>query len=579
MCGIVGYIGRREAADAVVEGLKMLEYRGYDSFGLSTLDTHLCTRKTKGRISECDPAFLSLSGNLGIGHTRWATHGVPDIKNAHPHSDCTGRIAIVHNGIIENYASLKKELTDRGHRFLSDTDSEVIAHLIEEHYTDDLLKAVEEVLPCLTGSYAILAIAEGNRRLIAARKNSPLVIGLGDGEFIASSDVTPIMTYTKNVIFMEDGDIAALSDDGVIIKNTGTEVVRDQVYIDWDCNATRKGGFENYMLKEIYEQPEAFYRSVHSVEEEGLPEVLMKAPSLSVLACGTSYHAALVFRYLAGAWCDLPVRVELASEARYFSPAPGEVVLAATQSGETADTITALRRAQELNCPTLAITNVLGSSVTRVADHTIYMQAGPEISVAATKSYIAQLAVFFSIADQLSGRKHRDALMRVHQVIEQVLLLDGDDSEKLCSKASSIFFVGRGSFYPVALEGALKMKEITYIHAEGYAAGELKHGPFSLLSEETPVVAICPEGESHDGMISSLKEMKARGAPIIGVGTEGDQDAEDIVDLFIPIPHTDLCGNILGITVVLQCLAYYTAKLLGRDIDKPRNLAKSVTVE
>ena len=581
MCGIVGYIGRREAAPLIVEGLKKLEYRGYDSFGVATLGTGINLTKHQGRISEKACTAANLRGKIGIGHTRWATHGIPNDANAHPHTDCSGKIAIVHNGIIENYANLKRNLQLRGHIFRSDTDTEVIVHLIEEEYAKkpDLLGAVQAVIPKLEGSYAILVIAAGEDRIIAAKNASPLVIGVGDGEFFAASDMTPVIEFTERAIFLEDGDTVSLSKKNIEIFHNGEPITRPVELIDWSLEDIRKGGFAHYMLKEIYEQPQAFYNTIRSVDLKDLPEKILHAKSITLVACGSSYHTGLIFKYLLEATCGIPARLEFASEFKYFPPPVNGLVIGITQSGETADTLAALKHAKTSGCSTLAITNVLGSSVTRIADTTLFMRAGPEISVAATKSFIAQLAILMQIANSISETKYDDVLQQAHKAIEEVLLMDISEAVTACRNALSIFYVGRGPFYPVSLEGALKMKEISYIHAEGYAAGELKHGPFALLSPETPVIALCMPGDTYRVMISNIKEMKARGAPVIAIGTAGDRELPDIVDIFITVPKKPLFVQILTSLVIEQLLAYHTAVALGRDVDKPRNLAKSVTVE
>ena len=581
MCGIVGYIGRRDAAPLIVEGLKKLEYRGYDSFGVATLGTGIELAKHQGRISEKAGTAASLQGKIGIGHTRWATHGIPNDLNAHPHTDCTGKIAVVHNGIIENYADLKRQLQSRGHTFRSDTDTEVIIHLVEEEYAKkpDLLSAVQIVIPKLEGSYAILLIADGEDRIVAARNASPLVIGVGDGEFFAASDMTPVIEFTERAIFLEDGDTVSLSKKEIAIFHEGKAIARPVELIDWSLEDVRKGGFAHYMLKEIYEQPQAFYNTIRSVNPNTLPEIVIQAKSVTLVACGSSYHTGLIFKYILETTCGIPTRLEFASEFKYFPPPVNGLVIGITQSGETADTLAALKHAKTSGCSTLAITNVLGSSVTRVADITMFMRAGPEISVAATKSFIAQLAILMQIVNGISDTDYDDVLQQAHKAIEEVLLMNLSEAVTFCKNAQSIFYVGRGPFYPVSLEGALKMKEISYIHAEGYAAGELKHGPFALLSPETPVIAFCMPGDTYSVMISNIKEMKARGAPVIAIGTEGDRDLPDIVDIFIAVPKTPLFVQILTSIVLEQLLAYHTAVALGRDVDKPRNLAKSVTVE
>ena len=579
MCGIVGYIGRKTAAPVIINGLKKLEYRGYDSFGIATIGSGIEICKHAGRISENALSALHLNGTIGIGHTRWATHGAPNDINAHPHTDCKNRFGIVHNGIIENYADLKRQLIARGHRFLSETDTEVVAHLIEENYTDNLLSAVQSVVPKLKGSYALLVISPEEQRIVAARNASPLVIGIGDGEYFAASDMTPILEHTERAIFLEDGDVASLARTKIEIYNGKDPVDRQVELVDWSVEDTKKGGFAHFMLKEIFEQPQAFYDSIRSLNQETLPAIAEKPSSVAIVACGSSYHAGLIFKYIMEETCGIPVRVDFASEFRYFPPPVSCLVIGITQSGETADTLTALKQAKSHNCPTLAITNVLGSSVSRIADTTIFMRAGPEISVAATKSFVAQLAVMMQLVNLTSGLHFTRVLQQAHRAIEDVLMRDLSDAVSMCKKAQSLFYVGRGAFYPVSLEGALKMKEISYIHAEGYAAGELKHGPFALLSKDTPVIAICMPDDTYGAMISNIKEMKARGAPVIALGIEGDGELADIVDIFIPLPKTHRFVQILTSLVVLQLLAYHTAVALGRDVDKPRNLAKSVTVE
>ncbi len=579
MCGIFGYCGQQRAAPIIIEGLKRLEYRGYDSFGIAVADRNITVRKKEGRISQGMPNIPRLKGTTGIGHTRWATHGIPSDGNAHPHLDCHGAIAVVHNGIIQNYASLKRELEERGHTFSSDTDTEVIPHLLEEEFKGDLAAAVAAILPRLEGSYAILAIAEGHREIIAARCRSPLVLGIGDRASLAASDVNPLLEHTERVIFLEDGDIAAMSAEKIRIWHEGTPVERPVSRIDWSVEEVKKGGFPHYMLKEIYEQPEVFSSTIRALKEEEPPEIVNGIRGVTIVACGTSYHAALLFRYLVEAHCGFPARVELASEFKYTSPPKGDLVIGVSQSGETADTLAAIQKASMSGHPTLAVTNVLGSTITRIADDTLFMRAGPEISVAATKSFIAELAVFSHLVDLMSGGVLGKDLPRVHLAISEALLVDLSPAVELCRDAGSMFFVGRGPYFPLALEGALKMKEITYIHAEGYAAGEIKHGPFALLSAETPVVALCPPDDAYPVMFSNIREMKARGTPMIVVGVSGNRDLRDVADVFISLPEGSSLFHILGSTTVMQLLAYRTAVALGRDIDQPRNLAKSVTVE
>jgi len=579
VCGIIGYSGISSAAPVLIEGLKKLEYRGYDSFGIATIGNGIEVFKKQGRISRGISGAVNLSGTTGIGHTRWATHGVPNDNNAHPHVDCTGSIAIVHNGIIENYHELRKDLIARGHRFLSETDTEVIVHLLEEQYRGDLLEAFHQVIPALRGSYALLAIAEGDERIVAARQSSPLVVGIGDQAIFAASDMTPLLQYTGNVVYLQDGDVATLAPGKLSIWNQGAPVSRKMEKIDWTVEQVKKGGFAHYMQKEIFEQPEVFSDTIRTLRREEIPPRILREKAITLVACGTSYHAGMVFKYLAEELCGIPVRIELASEFKYYPTPTHDLVIGITQSGETADTLAALKQARAYQSPTMAVTNVLGSTITRMADHTLYMGAGPEISVAATKSFIAELAVLLHLVDAMSRGEITKSLDGVNRAMEQVLLSSLDRAVDLCFDAGTVFFVGRGPFYAVALEGALKMKEISYIHAEGYAAGEIKHGPFALLSQKTPAVGICLPGETYSVMVSNLREMKARGVPLIVIGQEDDLDLEELADVFIPLPEGDTVQHIFSATVVLQLLAYNTAVRLDREIDTPRNLAKSVTVE
>jgi glutamine---fructose-6-phosphate transaminase (isomerizing) len=581
VCGIIGYIGIKEATPILINGLKKLEYRGYDSFGIATLSTCIECDKHQGKISDSSILISNLKGKIGIGHTRWATHGIPNDINAHPHLDCSNNIAIIHNGIVENYVKLKQELVARGHIFRSDTDTEVIVHLIEEEYIleKDILLAVQKTIVQLIGTYALLVIATGENKIIAARYASPLVIGIGDHEFFAASDMMPILEHTNKVVYLEDGDVASISCTQVEIFNNNELVKRPVEIINWLQEIPQKGGFSHYMIKEIYEQPQIFYNSVKSITSKTLPAIIKDSESITVIACGSSYHTGLIFKYLMEDFCAIPVRLDFASEFKYFPPPIKGLVIGISQSGETADTLYALKQAKMHICTTLAITNVMGSSISRSADFTVFMYAKPEISVAATKSVIAQLAILMQIVNSICNEEFEDVLLNGHRAIEEILLMDISDAVNLCKSAHSIMYVGRGPFYPVILEGALKMKEISYIHAEGFPAGELKHGSFALLSSETPVIAICMPGDTYNVMVSNIKEMKARGAPVIVLGEEGDLELPKIVDVFIPLPQTHLFIQILTTLVVLQLLAYYTAVNLERDVDKPRNLAKSVTVE
>ena len=579
MCGIVGYLGYRQAAEVCMEGLLRLEYRGYDSFGIATVSPEIAVFKETGKISAAKDA-VHLKGTCGIGHTRWATHGVPSRTNAHPFTDCTGKIAVVHNGIIENYAALKRDLEKRGHTFVSETDTEVIPHLIEEKYTGNLREAVSKILPLLEGAYAILVIAEGTEEIVAARKGSPLVLGVGDREYVFASDGLPILDYTRKVIYLEDGDLAEVTPAGYTIYQGKKPVERKVSTLEWDAADVRKGGFAHYMLKEMYEQPEVFSNTVHSIAENAAALCRIRdARSITIVACGTSANASTVFAYLMESVCGIPTRVVLASEFKYFPTPKNDVVIAVSQSGETADTISALKIAKERGAKTFCVTNVLGSSLTRIAETTLYTRAGPEVSVAATKSFTAQVAAFMEIVNIISGGMLKKAVAEIQRYLPEALDCDVESAVELVKDASTLLYVGRGLSYPISMEGALKMKEISYIHAEGYAAGELKHGPFALLSKETPVVAVCLPGSTYPVMMSNLKEIKARSAPEVVIGCMGDIDAEEIADVFIPLPKVSETAGVILASVVLQMLAYKTAVALGTDVDMPRNLAKSVTVE
>lgn len=579
MCGIVGYLGYRNAAEVCMEGLLHLEYRGYDSFGIATVSPEISLFKETGKISAAKDA-VHLKGTCGIGHTRWATHGVPSRTNAHPFTDCTGKIAVVHNGIIENYAALKRDLEKRGHIFVSETDTEVIPHLIEEKYTGNLREAVSKILPLLEGAYAILVIAEGTEEIVAARKGSPLVLGVGDREYVFASDGLPILDYTRKVIYLEDGDLAEVTPAGYTIYQGKKTVERKVSTLEWDAADVRKGGFAHYMLKEMYEQPEVFSNTVHSIAENAAALCRIRdARSITIVACGTSANASTVFAYLMEAVCGIPTRVVLASEFKYFPTPKNDVVIAVSQSGETADTISALKIAKERGAKTFCVTNVLGSSLTRIAETTLYTRAGPEVSVAATKSFTAQVAAFMEMVNTISGGMLKKDIAEIQRYLPEALDCAVDSAVELVKEASTLLYVGRGLSYPISMEGALKMKEISYIHAEGYAAGELKHGPFALLSKETPVVAVCLPGSTYPVMMSNLKEIKARSAPEVVIGCMGDIDAEEIADVFIPLPKVSETAGVILASVVLQMLAYKTAVALGTDVDMPRNLAKSVTVE
>ncbi|HKL97928.1 MAG TPA: glutamine--fructose-6-phosphate transaminase (isomerizing), partial [Methanocorpusculum sp.] len=470
MCGIVGYIGYREAAEVCTSGLLRLEYRGYDSYGIATLSPSLSTHRHLGKISDSATSANHLTGTIGIGHTRWATHGAPSEINSHPHLDEKKKIAVVHNGIIENYTDLKRGLEQRGVVFSSETDTEVIPHLIAEKYTGNLLEAVSSILPLLEGSYALLIIVEGEEKIIAARDGSPLVLGIGDGEFILGSDALPLLEYTHKAVYLEEDDVVEITKSGYQIYNAGVPISREITELEWNVEEAIKGGFPHYMLKEIFEQPEAFANTLSSVKRcNEAVDLIRKAHSITIVACGTSANASMVFSYLLESICRIPARVVLGSEFKYFPTPNTDLVIGVSQSGETADTIAALKLAKSFGIQTLAITNVLGSSITRVASSVIYTRAGPEMSVAATKSFLSQVAAFMQIVNFLSDHLLERELLEIQRYLPQVLNTDLSDAVALCKDASTILYIGRGMFYPVAMEGALKMKEISYIHAEGYA--------------------------------------------------------------------------------------------------------------
>lgn len=587
MCGIVGYIGFRSAKEVLLKSLKRLEYRGYDSAGVAIVNGKINIAKKKGYIDSLEFGF---DGTLGIGHTRWATHGVPEDRNAHPFLDCKGDIAIVHNGIIENYMVLKEELVNRGHKFTSDTDSEVIAHLIEEYYQGDFKEAFLKAVRELRGSFAIVAINKNERKIMAAKKDSPLVIGVGDHENFVASDIPAFLEYTNRVIVMKDGEISELTDDIVHFYDfNGRNIEKKNVeIINWSIEDAEKSGYPHFMLKEIFEQPRALDSTLHSLLSRN--DMDFDFERVTIVACGTSYHAGLVGKYLIEEILQIPVDVYYASEYRYRPDVVEDsLAIFITQSGETADTIAAARKAKVSGNETLAITNVVGSSITSYVDRVLYTNAGPEIGVAATKTFTAQLLAleYFAIrAGESMGklsvsqvRNFINSLRKIPLYVENTLNLNDiiEKEAKKIYKNKDMFFIGRSMNYPIALEGALKMKEISYIHAEGYPAGELKHGPLALIEEGIPVIALVPEDITYDKMLSNIKEVSARNAYVIGVSS--NMDVGKYVDTLIKVPETELYLSPFVNVVVLQLLAYHAARLLGRDIDKPRNLAKSVTVE
>lgn len=592
MCGIVGYIGFRRADSLLVNSLKRLEYRGYDSWGIVIKSPDgLKIHKRVGAIGDVEGFELG-KGNIGLGHTRWATHGKPSEENAHPHVDCTGKIAVVHNGIISNFQSLREELERRGHVFKSETDTEVLAHLIEENYSGDLKEALLRGISRIKGSYAVVALHSDRDELVAVRNKSPLILGIGDEEFIIASDVPAMLEYTNRVVYLEDGDVLKLTKDGFEIWNGGVRVARDVNLIQWSIEDAEKGGYEHFMLKEIHEIPRVITDTLDEyIEEEILidDEIFRDVDEIIFVACGTSYHASLIGKYVIERFSGIPVRVDFASEFIYYPPQKMRraLVIGVTQSGETADTLEAMRIAKKRGARVLTLTNVLGSSATRIADHVLYMRAGPEICVAATKSFIAQLLLIYLIAlklSELTTSEKREIIEEMRRVSEAVrTILDEkeriDEISREIAGYDNVIYIGRGLGYPVALEGALKMKEISYIHAEGYPAGELKHGPFALLGKRVPVIATVVRDETYEIMLNNMKEVRARDSPVIAVADEGDEEVEKYVDFVIEVPETLPVLSAITHSVALQLLAYYTAKMRGCEIDKPRNLAKSVTVE
>ncbi len=613
MCGIVGYVGRRRLVPVVLEGLKRLEYRGYDSAGIVYLqDGKLTKYRSEGKLQNLENILGEAIGaptHIGLGHTRWATHGAPTTENAHPHSDCSGEIVVVHNGIIENYHSLRNELIEKGHRFTSETDTEVLAHLIEEYLDTDLRAAVTKALARVEGSYALGVLWTGMPdTLIAARNHSPLVIGVHEeeGGFIAS-DVPPLLPYTNQIVFLDDLELVVLKADSHTIYSlvTGEEVEKEVKTIAWNAAQSEKGGFKHFMLKEIYEQPQAIIDTVSGRinPETGsvdLPEMNLSDEDLAgierifLVACGTSWHAALVAKYWIERWAGIPVEVDIASEFRYRKLLIDERVLtvAISQSGETADTLAGIRLAKELGSKIVTICNVVGSTMTREAHGTVYTHAGPEIGVASTKAFISQLAALFLFTLFLAEKRGKmeaekrlelgRELINLAKVIEEILPGLQDEIKELIENyydSQDFLFVGRGLNFPIALEGALKLKEISYIHAEGYASGELKHGPIALIDKDMPILGLTPKDAVYQKSISNVEEIKARQGRLILIGTEGDEHLKSITDdvLYLPEVHEEL--NPILYTIPAQLLAYEIASRRGCDVDQPRNLAKSVTVE
>ncbi len=612
MCGIVGYVGYRRVLPVLLDGLKRLEYRGYDSAGVAWPEEGKIMRvRAKGKLNMLEEALEDFRGTrttIGLGHTRWATHGEPTEGNAHPHSDCSGELVVVHNGIIENYYSLREELKRQGHVFSSDTDTEVIAHLVERYLEDDLELAVSRALEKVEGAYALGVLwSKQPDILIAARRQSPLVIGVAERECFMASDIPALLPYTNRVIFLEDGQMAILKGGSVELKSISKRKPLDISIreIKWDASMAEKAGFKHFMLKEIYEQPDAILntfrgrivpeRGMVKFDEIGLDRSAMrKIKKMVLLACGTSWHAGLVGKCWIEKWARIPVEVELASEFRYRELLIDESYLTVpiSQSGETADTLAGLRIARELGSSIISICNVLGSTITRESDGTIYTHAGPEIGVASTKAFTSQLTALYLLAlylAQESGRlssgeirERLEGLMAIPSMLEEGLSAWHDSSRALADRYytySDFLYLGRNLQFPIALEGALKLKEISYIHAEGYAAGEMKHGPIALIDRNMPVVALCPRDHVYEKMVSNIEEVRSRRGMVISVGMEGDRGLERISNDVVTVPRVADDLNPFIFTVPLQLIAYEIALARGCDVDQPRNLAKSVTVE
>jgi glucosamine--fructose-6-phosphate aminotransferase (isomerizing) len=610
MCGIIGYLGEREATPVLMEGLKRLEYRGYDSAGVAVLKPDGERATVTKSEAKVDLLIARLEGDmpagrLGIGHTRWATHGRPTVVNAHPHTDCRGRISVVHNGIIENFAELRDELKAAGHEFASDTDTEVVPHLVEHYYRGDLIQAVRRALGRIRGAYALaLFSSDDPELLIGARRNAPLVVGLGDREFFMASDITAIISYTKKVLVLGEGEMAAVTPLGATVTTIDGQPVEPRiVHVDWDVSQAEKGGYPHYMLKEIHEAPDAVanaYRgrmdedgTVRFTEFAAADESLRDVREVLLLGMGTSLNAAMVGEYVIEDWAGIRARAADSSEFRYRRPTigPGTLAAVVTQSGETADTLRGLEEARGRGAISVAFTNVVASTVAREADGAIYLQSGPEISVCSTKTFVAHLVSLYLLALRLATARGRVSLERRQEIARQLRRLPGQVREVLAAEQEiarlahvyaryrNFMYVGRGIGHPVALEGALKLKEISYVHAEGTSGGALKHGAIALLDAEFPVVAICTESATRDKMASTVHEIVARDAPVLAVVSQGDRSLEGVATDLLEIPLADEPGSAVLASVALQLFAYHVAIELGREVDQPRNLAKSVTVE
>jgi glucosamine--fructose-6-phosphate aminotransferase (isomerizing) len=614
MCGIIGYIGPRPVVPIILDGLKRLEYRGYDSAGIAVVkDGVMDVRRSAGKLANLEQSIFKhpLEGEYGLGHTRWATHGRPTEENAHPHRDGSGRIVVVHNGIIENYLELKRELVAKGHRFESETDTEVVAHLVQDQWRDDGLEAaVLRAMARMRGLFALVLLsADDPNKLVAVRNGPPIVVGLGDGEYFVASDVPAILAHTRNVVFMDDREMVVVTTEGATFRSLDGAVKQHvPTRVTWDPVMAEKAGFKHFMLKEIVEQPHALRETILgrvSVDsaQTFLEEITISAADLAaidkvtIVACGTSWHAALVGKFMLEELARIPVEVDYGSEFRYRDPLVTNRTLAVaiTQSGETADTLAALREAKGKGARSLAICNVVGSMATREAEGTIYTHAGPEIGVASTKAFTTQLVALYLLALKLAEvrqtmpeaerRAAIESLMDLPRIIEETLKASKvmEDVAARFHNRADFLFLGRGVNYPIALEGALKLKEISYIHAEGYPAGEMKHGPIALIDEAMPVVAIAPHDRVFEKMLGNIQEAKARGGSVIAITTEGDHTLDELldpkIDSVVAIPATNALLTAVAMTIPLQLLAYHIAVRRGCDVDQPRNLAKSVTVE
>jgi glutamine---fructose-6-phosphate transaminase (isomerizing) len=609
MCGIVGYIGKRQAAPLLIEGLSKLEYRGYDSAGVAIIENgKIDIEKCKGRLVNLENKLKEtpIEGSTGIGHTRWATHGAPSDVNSHPHFNKDKTISVVHNGIIENYISIREWLMTLGYEFLSQTDTEVVAHLVDYYYKGDIVKAVMEALDKIEGSYAFgVVCSKEPDKVVAVRKDSPLIVGLGDGENFIASDIPAILSQTRDVYFLNDKEIVVLTKDKVeVMTKEGLPIKKEVFHVTWDAQAAEKGGYEHFMLKEIHEQPKAIKDTMASRITAGSDEIkiddikltaedLKNIDKIFIVACGTAYHAGMVGKYVIEKLARIPVEVDIASEFRYRNPIINEktLMIVISQSGETADTLAALREAKKNGARVIAVTNVVGSSVARDADDILYTWAGPEISVASTKAYTTQLIAMYIIALYLAKLNGKMSVEEYRVIRDEMLLLPEKVEEALKQKEElqkfadknhghkDIFYIGRGLDYTVALEGALKLKEISYIHAEAYAAGELKHGPIALIDKGVPVIALATQIELFDKTVSNIMEVVARGAKVIGFALEGSTEMEKTAEQTVYIPKTiSILSPVLSV-IPLQLLSYYMSVEKGCDVDKPRNLAKSVTVE